>query len=51
MHSQSASRKARRRSLALKRIDFDDGASMRLRAASFMARSASMYWCVVAVSS
>ena len=50
-HSQSPSRKSSSRSLALKRTGFDDGASMRLRTASFISRSASMYWCVVAMSS
>jgi hypothetical protein len=33
-----------RRSRALKRIGLDDGLFIRLRAASFMVRSASMYW-------
>jgi len=42
-HSQSAFRKDSSWSLALKRTGFDDGASMRLRAASFIARSASIY--------
>ncbi len=50
-HSQSPLRNSSRRSRALKRTGFDEGASIRLRAASFIARSASMYWCVVAVSS